>query len=67
MAGGMAKGQKEFLNCYVSLIQIDSYCKDLTGWCMTRLRDVCQEKNGLVTFSRLPKVDIKKLKTINEQ
>lgn len=65
--GEEAEGEEEFLNRYSSLIKTASECPYLAGWCMTQLSDVYQEKNGLVTFARTPKADVKKLKSINEQ
>ena len=38
----------------------------ISGFCYTELTDVFQERNGLLTFDRRPKVDMEKLKEIND-
>jgi hypothetical protein len=39
----------------------------LDGYCYTQPYDVEQEKNGLMTFERVPKVDPEEIKKINDQ
>ena len=39
----------------------------IMGFCYTQLYDVEQEKNGLYTFYRKPKFDMKKIKEINSK
>jgi len=38
----------------------------ITGICYTQLTDVEQEVNGLMTYDRKPKFDLKKIKTLND-
>ena len=40
---------------------------DIMGFCYTQLYDVEQEKNGLYTYDRRPKVDMARIKGVNEQ
>jgi len=40
--------------------------KILHGYCYTQLTDVEQEINGLLTYSREPKCDVKLIKKIND-
>ena len=40
---------------------------DIMGFCYTQLYDVEQEKNGLYTYERTPKVDMAKIKEVNTQ
>ncbi|UGB30535.1 glycoside hydrolase family 2 protein [Metabacillus sp. B2-18] len=39
----------------------------IQGFCYTQLTDVEQEINGLLTYDRVPKCDLKKIKEINDQ
>lgn len=39
----------------------------IQGFCYTQLTDVEQEINGLLTYDRQPKCDLKKIKEINDQ
>ncbi len=36
------------------------------GYCYTQLSDVEQEVNGLLTYDRVPKIPVEKVKAINE-
>ncbi len=38
----------------------------LAGFCYTQLTDVEQEVNGLMTYDRKPKYDVRVVKEINE-
>lgn len=38
---------------------------DIMGFCYTQLYDVEQEKNGLYTYERIPKLDINRIKNVN--
>ena len=52
--------------------KIETYTKDIVesglfcGYCLTQLYDVGGEVNGLLSFDRTPKVDIARLREINE-
>ena len=41
--------------------------KVLLGYCYTQICDVEQEINGLLTYDRVPKVDVEIIKKINDQ
>ena len=43
------------------------HSKVLVGFCYTQITDVEQEINGLLTYDRKPKVDLKIIKEINDQ
>lgn len=51
------KGADEFLHAYRDLIDALMDTGPLEGFCYTQLTDVEQERNGLLTFDREPKVD----------
>ena len=38
----------------------------ITGICYTQMTDVEQEVNGLMTYDRKPKFDVKKVKALND-
>lgn len=58
---------EEFYTRYAGLTDALLDCKNLIGFCYTQLYDIEQEQNGLYTYSRQPKVDISKIKAINER
>ncbi len=65
--GDSVKGEEDFLNRFdelVTAIKKFDYC---AGYCYTQFTDVQQEKNGLLTIDRKPKVSLKRLKEINER
>ena len=39
--------------------------KGLWGYCYTQLTDVEQEINGILTYNRVPKCDLAKIKELN--
>ena len=65
--GDQVKNEKEFLNRYNELIKLATNCKVNAGWCMTQITDVYQEVNGLFTFDRRSKFDLKEVHKINTQ
>lgn len=60
----VASGER-FLNEYRRLLKAIKKSDCISGFCYTQLTDVFQEKNGLLTFSREPKVDPDKIREIN--
>ncbi len=48
-------GEKDFVDCYVSLTTMLLRAKKLSGFCYTQLYDVEQEQNGLYTYDRKSK------------
>ena len=57
--------EKEFLSAYRRLVSALSTSKYVQGFCYTQLTDVEQEVNGLLTYDRKPKFDLKELHQIN--
>ncbi|WP_302591954.1 glycoside hydrolase family 2 protein [Marvinbryantia sp.] len=62
-----ADTEKEFLEAYRRVIDAVYASKALWGFCYTQLTDVEQEINGLLTYDREPKCDVKKIREINER
>lgn len=66
---GYGKGPKteeEFIKRYKDLTHTIMKEPKICGFCYTQLYDVEQEQNGLYTYSRKPKFDMKIFKEINE-
>lgn len=59
-----AKDEKEFLAQYQRIIKAIYQSDALFGYCYTQLTDVEQEQNGLLTYERQPKCDLKKINEI---
>jgi len=60
------KSDEELLSQYERLIKAIKESSCIRGYCYTQLTDVFQEQNGLLTFDRIPKVDVDKIRKINE-
>ena len=60
------KTEEEFLERYEYLTKILVDSPYVCGFCYTQLYDVEQEVNGLYTYERKPKFDMKKIKAITE-
>lgn len=58
--------EDDFINDYSRIMQAVYSSKILHGYCYTQLTDVEQEINGLLTYSREPKCDLKEIKKIND-
>ncbi|HEY5499397.1 MAG TPA: hypothetical protein VIK20_03320, partial [Bacteroidales bacterium] len=70
VSGLMVKSVKELEDTYESYINMLSEFKvshGMSGAVFTQLTDVEQEINGFLTYDRVPKVDIGKIKAINEK
>ena len=65
--GDQVKNNEQFLNRYNELVKLATNCKNNAGWCMTQISDVYQEVNGLLTFDRRSKFDLKEIYKINTQ
>ena len=65
--GNAPKTEQEFIERYKGLTdaQLDNKC--LFGFCYTQLYDVEQEQNGLYTYEREAKFDMKIFKAINSR
>lgn len=62
----MQKGE-DLIRLYDELTSVLLDCPKLFGFCYTQLYDVEQEQNGIYDYYRRPKVDIAKIKAINER
>lgn len=65
--GDTPQSQEEFIARYRGLTEAIFRCKKIFGFCYTQLYDIEQEKNGLYTYSRMPKFDMQIFKEINSQ
>ena len=63
--GTAPKSQEELLKRYTDYTNSLLDNPELMGFCYTQLYDVEQEKNGLYTYSRVPKLDMAKVKAVN--
>lgn len=52
---------------YERIIDIFAKSEAIYGYCYTQLCDVEQEVNGLLTYNREPKCDVKEIKKINDR
>ncbi|MGG3467574.1 sugar-binding domain-containing protein [Neobacillus pocheonensis] len=57
---------EDFVNDYSRIMHAVYGSKILHGYCYTQLTDVEQEINGLLTYNREPKCDLKEIRKINE-
>lgn len=64
---GAVKSEEQFLKRYGEITDAVKNCPDICGYCYTQLSDVMQEANGLMDFERKPKVDVEKIREINER
>ncbi|MBQ4528505.1 MAG: beta-galactosidase [Clostridia bacterium] len=65
--GNAPKTQEEFFERYEGLTDAILKCPKIMGFCYTQLYDIEQERNGLYTYDRRPKFDMKKFKEINSR
>lgn len=63
--GNQVKNEDEFLARYSSITKAIMDQKYIVGFCYTQITDVQQEINGLLTENRIPKIDLNKIKEIN--
>jgi len=63
---GIEKNEQDALARLMGLYQAIARVPAWTGLCYTQLTDVEQEINGLMTYDRKPKFDVKMLKQIND-
>jgi len=59
------KTEEEFVEDYKRVMEAVYASKILHGYCYTQLTDVEQEINGLLTYHREPKCDLKRIREIN--
>lgn len=65
--GNAPKSEAEFIERYRQLTKALLQNEKIFGFCYTQLYDVEQEKNGLYTYERKPKFDMKIFKGINSE
>ncbi|MBQ7889688.1 MAG: glycoside hydrolase family 2 [Erysipelotrichaceae bacterium] len=58
--------EEEFLQDYQRIMEAIYASETLHGFCYTQLSDVQQEINGLLNFDHEPKVEVSKIKEIND-
>ena len=63
---GVEKNEQDALSRLTGLYQAIARTPAWTGLCYTQLTDVEQEINGLMTYDRKPKFDMKRVKEIND-
>jgi hypothetical protein len=63
--GSAPKNAEEFLERYTDYTNSLIDNPDIMGFCYTQLYDVEQEKNGLYTYNRVPKLQMDKIKAVN--
>ncbi|WP_054023096.1 glycoside hydrolase family 2 [Bacillus sp. FJAT-28004] len=61
-----ARDDQDFLNRLVAVMRPIIAAGGLQGYCYTQLTDVEQEKNGLLTFEREPKLPIERYRELNK-
>ena len=64
---GVPESEEEFYARYKGLVDALLDSRFMFGFCYTQLYDVEQEKNGIYTYERSPKLDISKIKAINSR
>lgn len=65
--GEQANDEEEFWQRFAAIHDAIKEIPFIQGYCYTQLTDVQQETNGLLTIDRKPKVDLKKVKKINDR
>ncbi|EKN71563.1 putative hydrolase [Neobacillus bataviensis LMG 21833] len=65
--GNQVKSEEEFLHRYESITQAIKDTPYISGFCYTQITDVQQEINGLLKENRAAKVDINKIRAINNK
>ncbi|GGE26166.1 beta-glucuronidase [Pullulanibacillus camelliae] len=64
--GNQVTNEEEFFERYRNITQAIKGCDYITGYCYTQITDVQQEINGLLTEMRQPKVDLKRVREMNQ-
>ncbi|MBO0995164.1 glycoside hydrolase family 2 protein [Bacillus sp. SD088] len=65
--GNQVKNEEEFFERFEAITQAIKDTPYVSGYCYTQITDVQQEVNGLLTETREPKVDMKRIKEILEK
>ena len=61
------KSKEELLQRYTDYTNVLLSNPDLMGFCYTQLYDIEQEKNGLYTYFRQPKLDMENVRAVNSK
>ena len=61
-----AEGPERLLQVYQEMIEALMDPGPIQGFCYTQLTDVEQERNGLLTFERKPKINPARLRPITQ-
>ncbi|WP_080872679.1 glycoside hydrolase family 2 protein [Oceanobacillus timonensis] len=64
--GNQVNTEKEFLNRYQSITDAIKSTPYINGYCYTQITDVQQEINGLLKEDRTPKIELEKIKAVND-
>lgn len=64
--GDAPRTEEEFYRRYDGLTRALLENPNMIGFCYTQLYDVEQEQNGLYTYERKPKVDIRRIREVNQ-
>lgn len=64
--GKSVDGIEDFYGRFGGLLKAIARLKKFSGYCYTQFTDVMQEKNGLFTIDRKPKVDVKRIRELND-
>lgn len=64
---GTVIDKEEFLEKYRELVDAVLDCPTIAGFCYTQLTDTEQERNGLLTADRAPKVDPAAIRAITRR
>jgi len=59
-------GPDQFVDLYRGLVGALMDSVPVQGFCYTQLTDVEQERNGLLTFDREPKVDPDRIRSVTQ-
>ncbi|MBR1677532.1 MAG: glycoside hydrolase family 2 [Clostridia bacterium] len=62
-----AANEEEFIARYDALTSAIQQVPDVCGYCYTQISDVYQEENGLTDAHRKPKIDLSRIKKINDR
>ncbi|MFD1849343.1 glycoside hydrolase family 2 protein [Oceanobacillus bengalensis] len=64
--GNQVNTEEEFLNRYRKITDAIKSIPYITGYCYTQTTDVQQEINGLLKEDRTPKIELEKIKAVND-
>lgn len=64
--GNQVETEEEFLDRYMKITDAIKETPYICGYCYTQTTDVQQEINGLLNEDRTPKIDLEKIKEVND-